>query len=359
MQQFFLVLLVLAFSPLAALSQETSLNVGLMLCQTGNCADWGSSALRGAKLAAEEVNSQGGVLSKKVNLMVEDTAESISGARAVTAFQRLLSQKIHFLIGPTWAPGALAIAPLAAKRSDILLITPSASAPDFSRTADYIFNMRPPEEAGARALAELAFQQGKKRAAIFGSQQAAESRLGRVFEEEFLKLGGVVTVRLEPDPSIADLRTEALKVVSTKPEVVFLINYNQMESGTRALETLGYKGMRMMLDLDEARIASLGALLNGVIVTRAAEPTEQFRETFRKRYGEYPGLSAENGYDAMHAMAQSIEEAKTFEIAVVKQKLAKGKFVGAIGTYEFNESREIAQAPVIRVVRDGKLVALE
>src|SRR5262245_7502563 len=128
---------VLAFVVLLCASsfaeQEDNLKIGVMLCQTGNCADWGSAALKGAQLAREQVNAAGGVLSKQIEFIVEDSAESISGARAVTAFQSLLSKDLHFYIAPSWSPAALAIAPIAAKRTDVIVITPSASAREFSR----------------------------------------------------------------------------------------------------------------------------------------------------------------------------------------------------------------------------------
>lgn len=107
--------------PLVAVSEipksKGVLDVGVLLCLTGNCADWGSAALKGAELATKELNASGGVLGHELKLHVEDTRESISGAQAVSAFQKLTAlDKFHFIIGPSWSPGALAIAPLAAKK---------------------------------------------------------------------------------------------------------------------------------------------------------------------------------------------------------------------------------------------------
>lgn len=338
---------------------EDSFKVGALLCQTGNCADWGTAALRGALLAKEELNSSGGVLSKKIELVVEDTAESISGARAVTAYQSLIARKLHYIIGPSWSPGALAIAPIAANHGDVLLITPSASAREFSRAADNIFSVRPVEDASTRALAKYAFRQGKRKAAIFSSQQPAESTQGRIFEDEFIKLGGSITVRLESDPSLHDLKTEALKIVASKPDIVFLMNYNQLETGARALKMLGYSGMRMAISLNDARIADAGSLLDGLYVGRAAEPSDAFKAAFLKRFGEAAGLSAEGGYDALKIIAKAIEEANTFDVSEVKQKLRSGNYAGAIGAFSFTDNREVVQDPVIRVAKAGKLVALD
>ena len=179
-RQLCFVLFVLCFFAQTAIGEDT-FKVGVLLCQTGNCADWGTAASRGARLAQDELNSGGGVLSRKIELITEDTAESISGAHAVTAYQSLVNKKLHYIIGPSWSPGVMSIAPIAAKSMDVLLITPSASARDFSRTADNIFNIRPVEEASTRGIARYAFQQGKRRFLAVNRQQKAH-------KEEFLKM---------------------------------------------------------------------------------------------------------------------------------------------------------------------------
>ena len=137
------------------------------------------------------------------------------------------------------------------------------------------------------------------------------------------------------------------------------MNYSQLETGARALRTLGYTGMRMAISLDDARIADAGGILEGLYVGRAAEPSPEFKQAFQRRFGEAPGLSAEGGYDALKIMARAIEEAKTFDAAKVKQQLSKGRNFGAIGAFTFNENREVIRDPVIQIVRHGKLTAVD
>jgi len=345
----------LSCSTLFAEKKET-LKIGVLLCQTGNCADWGQSALSGAQLAVEKINAEGGVLSKTIELIVEDSADSVSGAKAVSAFQMLLAKNLNFYIGPSWSPAAVAIAPIAAKRPEIILITPSASAREFSRSAPNIFNLRLPEELATRLLARYAFNQGKRRAAIFSSQQHAESTQGRIFEDEFKKLGGEVTIRIEAIPTQAELKTEALKIIRSSPDVIFLINYNQIETGIRDLKNLNYHGMKVAISLDDNRIAAAKGLFEGLVIGRAADPTEEFRNQFKSRFGQAPGLSAEGGYDAVVSLVQAIKATGSADnITKVRDHLQHGTYSGAIGSFSFDENREVVQAPVLFIVKDGKL----
>jgi branched-chain amino acid transport system substrate-binding protein len=343
----------------ASVGEGEPLKVGAMLCQSGACADWGGAALKGAIFASEELNKRGGVLGRPVELVVEDSQDSISGARAVSALQSLLQRNITFLIGPSWAPGALAVAPIVARRRDLLIITPSASAPEFSRSSAFAFNMRPAEEASTLALVRFCIESGKRKVAILSSQQAAENRHGRLFKAEFEKLGGRVPLILEPQPSASDLRTEALQIAASFPDAVFLISYNQMESAARELAALGFKGARLTVSIDDARAKAAGGALEGVIVASAGEPAPWFKRRFAARFKEEPGLSAENGYDSLMALAHAMEAAGSFSPRAVRDALAGEAFEGAIGPVRFDENRQIQKAPFIRVVKSGRLVPLE
>jgi len=137
------------------------------------------------------------------------------------------------------------------------------------------------------------------------------------------------------------------------------MNYNQIEAGAKELNALGYKGMRMAISLDDARIANAPGLFEALIVGRATEPKDEFRNAFKKRFGEALGLSAEGGYDAVLTFAQALQETGDTEaISRVRDSLQHGKFVGAIGEFTFNKDREVVQEPVLFVVRRGKLVLI-
>ena len=347
-----------AFS--SARAETLTFEVGAMLCLSGNCADWGNAALKGARLAAEEINKSGGVLGRTISLRVEDTQESISGATAVKAYQKLKSDpNIKYFIGPSWSPGALSIAPIAAKQAGILVITPSASAVEFNRASDHIFNGRLNEELLTRALARYSFAQGWKKAAIFSSQQAAENTQGRIFEDEFQKSGGSVTARLEPPPTLTNLQTEALKIISGSPDVVFLANYNQIDVGSRALSVLKFRGAKLAISLDEQRVKEAKGALENVVVAKGSEPSSSFKEKFVARYNEPPGLSADNGYDSMKMLALAITEAKSFDPEVVKVNLKNIRYTGTVGPITFNDERGIIQNPVLYRVVGETLVEIK
>jgi branched-chain amino acid transport system substrate-binding protein len=341
-------------------TKAPSLEIGLLVCLTGDCADWGTATMQGAQLAARELNERGGILGRTIRLRIEDTSEAVSGAKAVTAFKKLSSiDSLNIMIGPSWAPGARAILPLVAKSNRLLVITPSASFAGFARAADHIFNMRASEEAISRALANYTWQKGWRTAAIFSSQQPAEMENGRVFEEEFKELGGTVTLRVEPAPGSADLRTLATKIVASKPDVVYLISYTSMVEAARQLTNLGFTGPRLTISIDEARLRAAKGALDGVIVASFPGATDQFRDVFSQEFGQPPGLSAEGGYDAIYAIAKAAEQAGAIDVSQLKTKLKALQFEGASGKIQFDEWGQLTQIPVLMVADSEKLESLE
>jgi len=344
----------------SAQAEQPVVKIGLMVCLSGQCADWGTASMRGAQLAVEEINTSGGVSGRQLALVVEDTSESVSGARAVSAFRKLRTfDGVDIFIGPSWSPGAKAILPLVKDSEDLILITPSASFPEFARSGDHLFNMRASYALMSQALARYSFEQGFKRAAVFSTQQPAQMENGRVFDSEFRKLGGEITLLAEPVPVDPDLRSVATRIVRTEPEVVFIINYNHMAEAAKQLRTLGYRGPMLTISVDQARLEASGGALEGVITANFPGATDSFQELFTTRFGEEPGLSAEGGYDAVYAIARAASKAKSFNVSELKAEIATVSFDGASGQVSFDAHGQLIQEPVLMRAVGTKLVKLE
>ena len=353
-----LCLLMAVLSQLNESSAEiTEISIGLLLCSTGDCADWGTAATHGAELARDRINQEGGVLGRKLRLIAEDTRESVSGAGAVSAYRNLKDlKKINFFIGPSWSPGALALLPVVSKDRGVIMITPSANAKKFSEAAGNLFNIRPIYDPSTRELAMLATQRGWAKVAIFGSQSEAEVLQSDIFENEFKKLGGSIAARIDSLPDQTDLRTEALRIVKSKPDAIFLMNYSQMGVAAAELRKVGYDGPMLAIAVDVHRVQAAGAALEGLIVADSPAPADWFVKSFSERFHEQPGLSAENGYDAVMAFAEAFKKSGSVEPEAVKRTLAQVDFRGASGQVKFNENRALEIVPVLKTVTNGKLI---
>jgi len=97
------------FAPLPAKAQDT-LKVGLVAAMSGQSAKAGEAIARGLSLAAEEINAKGGLLGKKVELLVRD--DESNPAKGVIAARELAQrEKVAALFGGLDTPVSLAIVP--------------------------------------------------------------------------------------------------------------------------------------------------------------------------------------------------------------------------------------------------------
>jgi branched-chain amino acid transport system substrate-binding protein len=330
--------------------------VGALLCQTGSCAEWGVAALKGAELAAEEINRAGGIKGERLELVAEDSAEDSLNA-SLSGYRSLRLKGVNVIIGPSWSAAGNAISPVAKKDQDVIMISPSLGVRDFNEAGPNLFNIWPHDEYGARRMAAYAQELGLTKVAIFGAEQPWSITQARVFKEEFERLGGSVVAEVVPTPDQRDLRVESTRIVSSGAEaVLFTCFAEQMGVAARQLAQLGFKGQKLsVLMYDSALSISHGAL-DGTHYAAYPEPSTEFQAKFFARYGEKPGTSADKGYDATWIVARALQRASSRSTQDVRQALLGTKdFSGASGSISFTPQRSVMRVPEIFSVESGRM----
>lgn len=117
-------------------SAET-LKLGVLATLSGAGTAWGLSMQGAAELAAEDVNSKGGleVAGKKYKVEVVAYDDHYKAADALTAFNRLVfDDGIKYVVGPLGSAPALAVLPVATENKVLTMtmaFTPKALSADF------------------------------------------------------------------------------------------------------------------------------------------------------------------------------------------------------------------------------------
>jgi branched-chain amino acid transport system substrate-binding protein len=326
--------------------------VGAILCLSGECAEWGNNSLKGLQLATKEINSNGGILGKKVELLVEDSNEAASPANAINSFTHLSQNKnVKLFIGPTWSPAGLSLAPIIAKRKNTIITSPSLGVAEFNETNSAIFNTWPHDAIASKKLANYAFKQGHRRAAVFSSDQAWEQTQGNVFAAEFKRLGGIITTKVEPNQSATDLKAEALEVIGSKPEIIFLSIYGRLGLAARELKKLGYNGPQLAVLVDETRIIDAQGALENCIFARYPDPNEIFIEKFQREFHTAPGITADTAYDTLMLYAKAIKENRSLESQALSKSLLASNYSGASGNIVFDTHGGVKKEPIFYIVK--------
>lgn len=313
--------------------------IGILLCLSGDCAQWGQGSLNGALLAVEELNTEGGINGRKVVARVEDSREA-KPSETITGFRALAADSsIRLVVGPTWTPAGMALAPVVARTKGLLVVTPSITVTEFSAASKNLFNMMPPEDLMTKALARFALRHGWTRMAVFASQHPAEFAQGKVFRLEFENLGGIVSFFADPLPDATDLETEALRIVKSKPDAVFISNWWGV--APRALRTAGFTGPVLTRQMDQQRLEAAGEFLTRAYFPRYPKPTTVFQAKYFDKFKEAPPLYAATAYDIVRLYAHVREKTRTTDPARLQAAFAAATFQGASGLIQFGRDRTV------------------
>ena len=331
------------FAAHAACAEPTPIRVGLLSSTSDTWATVGQMTVRGAEMAADEINTSGGVNGRPLVLEVQDTREASSGATAVTAYQHLRAKGVSLFVGLLGVPAARAVAPLIASDKDVVCITPSAGLADFHQSSDRAFNARGTDSASVEKLAAFALGKGWRAIAILDSAQPWESAVAQAFQSKFGETGSVVKhVTAVTDQS--DFSSLALQIVRAAPDAVFLSNYNTVAAAARSLRQLGYQGQLLAINLDPSRLVGAFGGLEGALFVSIASPGSRFQERFKLRYGMLPLQTADWAYDAVLLLAAGLKRASDPSASAVARSLAAVSVQGANGPVSFGPGRCVARA---------------
>lgn len=356
-----LVMIAISFHKSSLAEEVSTMKLGVLLCLTGDCAEWGNNSLKAIQLAVEELNAKdGGVLGKKIELQVQNSKEADGGSNAVSAFKYLtLNPEVHYIIGPTWSTGGLPIVPLIAAKKDMIVTSPSLGVASFNETADNIFNTWPHDAYSTKALANYAVKQGWKKVAIFsGNDDPWVMTQGNTFEEEFKRLGGEVSIKIEVNRKTTDVKVEAAKVKASNPDAVFYSDTYNMSKVARELRAMKFQGHQLSILMDDTRVKEAQGALEETIFAQYEEANPEFQTAYQKKYAEKPGITADTAYDTVKLYAQAIKQAGSFDTNKVKEVLLKADYQGASGRIVFDAQGGVIKTPVFWFVRNGKFEKL-
>ncbi|MGB8841692.1 MAG: branched-chain amino acid ABC transporter substrate-binding protein [Aliidongia sp.] len=195
--------------------------IGLSGPMSGDNTTIGNQLLNGAEAAIEEINAHGGVLGEKLALTVEDDA--CDPKLAVPVANRIIGQKIDFLVGPFCSAVTLPASSLYADNGTVE-ITLSSNPRITEQGFDGLFRIAGRDDRQGKVLADfIARHHPGKRLALVADRSAYATGLSSQLRN-FLKQGGEATIVLDQSIDAGTKNFGAL-VASFKEAAVDVIIY--------------------------------------------------------------------------------------------------------------------------------------
>ena len=137
------ILAALAWADAPVAEAQPPIRIGASLSQTGLYAAAAQNQLRGYQLCVKQMNDKGGVLGRKLELVVHD--DGSDPATAVRLYEKLITHdKVKLELGPNTSPVTDAVADVTEKHK-IPMVAPIASVTSIYRKGrKLIFSMLPP-----------------------------------------------------------------------------------------------------------------------------------------------------------------------------------------------------------------------
>lgn len=370
---------VLAFSMLAVLAvgcggpaktDSAEIKIGGDFEITGGVANFGKSTVNGIQLAFKEVNAKGGILGKKLVLVLADNKSEPS--EAANAITKLITQdKVVTVLGPVASSNVLAASQIAIDNK-IPLLTATATASkvtvgDDGKVKDYIFRACFIDPFQGEVMANFAAKSLKvKTAAIYVDNASDYSKgLAQVFEEKFIKNGGQIVAKEAFLAKDTDFKSALTKMKASNPDVIFIPAYYQ-EVGliVKQARELGMNTPMIGTDgWDSPKVVEIAgaSALNNTYFSNHYSPEDKdphvtsFVEAYKKEYGQVPDALAALGYDAALMLIDAIKRANSAEPAKIKDALAQTKNLQvSTGILTLDASHNPVKSAVVIELKDGK-----
>jgi len=142
-------------------SAADTIKLGVAGPHSGDLASYGIPTVKAAELVVKDVNAKGGILGKKVELLVED--DVCKPEVATNTATKLLSEKVDVVLGHICS-GATKAALGIYKDSKIIAMSPSATNPALTQSGDYPNFFRTIASDDAQAKLEVDFALNKLKA---------------------------------------------------------------------------------------------------------------------------------------------------------------------------------------------------
>ena len=357
-------LAVIAAALTAPVQAAEPIRIGIPIGLSGANSVVAPSVVQSAELAAEEINAAGGILGRKIELIVADDGSGAAGAQR--AFDSLVFQrKVDALIAMETSAARNAGLPIVTRGKTPYIYTAFYEGRSCNR---YMYvNGWVPDQQVAPVVDHFMQSANAKTFFLIGSDYAfgrgmleftkkyIESKGGKVLGEEYLPMDGS-----DWTPIISKLKAAAPDALITStaggaPNVTL----------TKQLRAAGVTIPYGNLAVDEGTAKAMGPDAEGIYISGSyltnieSEGNKTFLAAMNKKFGadlKTPNDLSVPQYEAIYLYKAAVEKAGSTEADKVIPALATVSFDGPRGKIQMDKQRHAALTMYLgQVQKDGSV----
>ena len=322
-----------------------TIKVGVAGPHSGDLASYGIPTIKAAELVVKDINSKGGVMGKKVELLVED--DVCKPEIAANTATKLVSLKADIVLGHICS-GATKAALGIYKDSKLIAMSPSATNPALTQSGDYpnFYRTIASDDAQARLEVDFALDTLKvKKIAVLhdkGDYGKGLAEFAKAFLEEDPRAEVVLYEGITP--GAVDYSAIVNKIKFSGAEAVIFGGYHPEAS--KIVTLMRKKKMKTIFISDDGVkddtfIKVAGKYAEGVYATGPKDVSQnplaqKANEDHKKTYGQDPGAFFLNAYAAIQALLNAIDKAGSTDYDAVAKALKSEYVETPLGKIKFD-----------------------
>lgn len=356
-------------------SDSETIKVGVNYELSGAAATYGQSMVSGIELAFEEINKDGGLLGKQVEIVkVDNKSENAESANLATKLAT--KDKVIAILGASTSSNTKAAA-VAATTNKVPLISASATSDDATldkngKVLDYVFKTCFSNSFQGTIMGQFSAQDlGKKNAAVLmdsGSDYA--KGLSNNFKETFTSNGGTIVAEEAYAAKQTDFKAVLTNIKSSGAEVIYVPGYYE-EVGLiiKQARELGIDAPIVGGDgFDSPKLSELAGTdaLNNIYYTNHYSSMDdtpevvKFKEAYKAKYDKDADTYGALGYDLAYFLADSIDRAGEVDREKLRTALEETKdFKGITGQFSMDENHTPRKSITVLEIENGETTFLK
>jgi branched-chain amino acid transport system substrate-binding protein len=341
------------------------IKIALVDAQSGQLSSLGAWELKGARLAIDEWNAQGGINGRQIELGIfDDQGDPTIG----TNLARKIDSEGHIaMIGTAESAVTIAMAPIL-KQAEIPNITSGQSPGLVAVGSEFLFLNGPTSTTYDETLAKhIVDQQGIKSIAMITNNGG----YGKGEHDAFLKALQTRNVKPVADQVVTtdqkDFSAVLTGIRQKSPKVIFL-GAEEVESGliVKQARDLGItatfagaapQGTPVFLDTAGAKNAEGTIVSSPYLSNEINDAAKKFATAYKAKFNEEAELHGAKAYDGTQILLTAL---KTSNVATGKEladAIRATKYQGLLGNFAYDKTGVGIFATSIGTIQNGKLVA--
>jgi len=348
----------------AVVDAQGPIRIGASMSLTGTYAKLGKNQHEGCKLCERDLNAKGGVLGRKVEIVVYD--DQSMPATAVRLYEKLITEdKVDGVMGPYSSPVTEAAANVTEKYKKVMVSPLAATTSIFRKGRKYIFMVISPAEVYLEGLLDIAAKRGLKTVAVI-NEDTLFSKAAAAGATDLAKKKGLQVVFTEAYPKgNTDFSALLTKVKSLNPDVIAAGTYfDDAVALTRQMRELNVNpkmfGVTVGGDLPEF-YDTLKQNAEYIYGSTQWEPSlpypgnKEFFDSYKKEFGHEPSYHSAAGYAGCLIYAEGVKRAGSLDADKVREALLKLDMKTMFGEYKVDQDGfQVAHKMVLFQWHEGK-----